>query len=335
MRMDDVLVLNRRSFIAGGLLLAGASVATVAATRGAPPLAFRSNVLADYLHVLLFRLPHDQFPPFDPPGFDKVPTLDALVAVPEVVASAGLTSYSQLRPFVARAFSGLPAKRVMRPVPRLLSYSKHPPTLPQVLRVIDAGAPYFRQFKSYWDRHVPSAVQSQIAGWREQDSHLHPLQVLLDLQRLPLRASRLLVVAMPFHPSGSGNYSPPGIFSSLFDKPNLPWFLGHEASHLIWSEALGTALTTQPGAEAALALARSRKVDLEETMCLCMQVKTSIACGISKPERRISDDFPAGPQKGLLVAMEDDWPNYVAHPLQDRWPNLQRYVIDKAMQALS
>lgn len=176
-------------------------------------------------------------------------------------------------------------------------------------------------------------MESQIAGWRDQDSHLHPLQVLTGLQRLPLRASRLLVFAMPFHPSGSGNYSPPAIFSSLFDKPNLPWFLGHEGSHLIWSEAVGTPLATQPGAQAAVALAQSRKVDLEETMCLCMQVKTSIACGLSKPDRRISDNVSDPSQKRLLVAMEDDWPAYLAHP--DRWPNLQRYVIDKAMTALA
>ena len=68
-------------------------------------------------------------------------------------------------------------------------------------------------------------------------------------------------------------------------------------------------------------------------MCLCMQVKTSIACGLSKADRRISGDFPAGPQKRLLVAMEDDWSAYLANP--ERWPNLQRYVIDKAMTALA
>lgn len=328
------MMLTRRSVMAGGAALLVAPPALGAmGPAGGPSLLFGSNMLADYLHVLLYRLPHDSFPPFAPPAFDKVPTVDALVAVPEVVASAGLRNYSQLHPFVRRTFAQLPAKRVMRPVPRILSYSQHPPALAQVLSVIDAGAPYFPAFKTYWNQHVRAAVESQIAAWRDQDSRLHPMQVLIGLQRLPLRASRLLVFAMPFHPSGSGNYSPPAIFSSLFDKPNLPWFLGHEGSHLIWSEALGTPLATQPGVQAALALAQSRKVDLEETMCLCMQVKTSIACGLSKPDRRISNDFPAGPQKRLLVAMEDGWPAYLAHP--ERWPNLQRYVIDKAMTALA
>lgn len=330
--MDSAIILSRRSFVAASLTLFAAPP-VFATGEAVPRLVFGSNMLADYLHVLLYRLPHDGFPPFAPPGFDKVPTLDALVAVPELVASAGLKRYSQLEPFVGKVFAQLPAQRVKTPVPRILSYSDDAPHVGDVIRVIRAGAPYYPAFRTYWDQHVRAAVTSQIAAWRDQDAHFHPMRVLTDFQRLPLRASRLLVFAMPFHPSGSGNYSPPAIFSSLFDKPNLPWFLGHEGSHLIWSEAIGTPLATQPGAGAALALAQSRKVDLEETMCLCMQVKTSIACGLSKPDRRISTGLAAGPQKKLLVAMEDDWPAYLAHP--ERWPNLQRYVIDKAMTALS
>lgn len=330
--VEHASALTRRSALLGGLALIVPRPLLAAPSLSVPRLMFGSNVLADYLHVLLYRLPHDGFPPFAPVGFDKVPTLDALVAVPELVASADLKSYDRLRPFIARTFAALPAKRVNRPVPRILSYSDRPPRVADVLRVITAGAPYFPVFRMYWNEHVRSAVQNQLVAWRNQDARFHPMRMLIDFQRLPLRASRLLVFAMPFHPSGSGNYSPPAVFSSLFDKPNLPWFLGHEGSHLIWSKAVGTPIATQSGSQAALALAQARKVDLEETMCLCMQVKTSIACGLSKPERRISDDFPAGPQKNLLVAMEADWPRYLASP--ERWSNLQRYVIDKATTAL-
>jgi hypothetical protein len=333
MANDPIMWTRRRVMAGGAALFAARPVLGAAATAAAPPLIFGSNMLADYLHVLLYRLPHDQYPPFAPPGFDKVPTLDALVAVPELVASADLKRYSQLEPFVRNVFAQLPAQRVKRPVPRILSYSDDAPHVGEVIRVIRAGAPYFPAFRIYWNQHVRSAVESQIAAWRDQDSRLHPLEVLIGFQRLPLRASRLLVFAMPFHPSGSGNYSPPAIFSGLFDKPNLPWFLGHEGSHLIWSEALGTPIATQPGAQAALALAQAHKLDLEETMCLCMQVKTSIACGLSAANRRISDNVSDPSQKRLLIAMEDDWPAYLAHP--ERWPNLQRYVIDKATTALA
>ena len=78
---------------------------------------------------------------------------------------------------------------------------------------------------------VSSGVEAQIAGWRDQDTRFHPLAMLVDLQRLPLRAPRLQVVAMPFHPSGSGNYSPAAIYSSLFDKPTIATVLAEQLRH--------------------------------------------------------------------------------------------------------
>ena len=118
------MMLTRRSVMTGGAaLFVAAPLLGAAAVTAAPPLVFGSNMLADYLHVLLYRLPHDRYPPFAPPGFDKVPTLNALVAVPELVASAGLKRYSQLEPFVGKVFAQLPAQRVSRPVLRILSYS--------------------------------------------------------------------------------------------------------------------------------------------------------------------------------------------------------------------
>jgi hypothetical protein len=108
--MDSSVSLSRRSFVVASLAAFGTPSA-FAAAEPVPRLVFGSNMLADYLHVLLYRLPHDHFPPFAPPGFDKVPTLDALVAVPELVASAGLKRYSELEPFVSKVFAQLPAQR--------------------------------------------------------------------------------------------------------------------------------------------------------------------------------------------------------------------------------
>jgi hypothetical protein len=327
-------VASRRRFLVGGACTATAAAAAAgAATTSAPPLVFLSDVLADYLQLLMFRLRRDTFPPFDPPGFAQAPSLDELVAVPEAVASAGLTRYSQLRGFIATAFTGLPAPRVKTPRPRILSYSSNPPKLEAVQAVVAAGAPYFPAFQTYWRQSVQPLVQAQIAAWREQDATFHPLAKVIDLQRLPLRAPRLEVVAMPFHPSGSGNYSPPAIFSSLFDKPNLPWFLGHEASHLIWSEALGHPLSANPEGPRVIALAAASELDVEETMCLFMQAQVSKLCGLSKPDLRMSTRLEAGPQKRLMAALEDGWDDYLAD--RGRWPNLQVYVLAKAAEALA
>jgi len=322
---------SRRLVLAGGLSLAAGS-ALGAPGLAAPPLSFVSNVLADYLQLLMFRLQRDTFPPFAPPGFAELPSLDELVAVPEAVASAGLTRYSALHGFIGEAFAGLPAKRVSRPHPRILSYSDHPPDLQTVQKVVAAGEPYFEPFKAHWAKSVRPAVEAQIAAWRQQDATFHPLQKVIALQRLPLRAARLEVVAMPYHPSGSGNYTPPAIFSSLFEKPNLPWFLGHEASHLIWSEALGTPIARQPEAARLLPRAKAKGVDVEETMCLFMQAQISKACGLSKPDLRMSTRVDAGPQKQLLAAMEDGWDGYLTDPV--RWPDLQAYVLDKTKAAI-
>jgi len=317
---------SRRLVLAGGLSLAAGAARPAPGLR-APPLTFVSNVLADYLQLLLFRLQRDTFPPFGPPGFAELPTLDELVSVPEAVASAGVTRYSALRGFIGEAFAGLPATRVARPRPRILCYSDHPPDLQAVQKVVAAGEPYFEPFKAYWEKSVRPAVQAQIDGWRQQDATFHPLRKVIDLQRLPLRAARLEVVAMPFHPSGSGNYTPPAIFSSLFEKPNLPWFLGHEASHLIWSEAVGTPFARQAEAAHLVQLAKAKKLDPEETMCLFMQAQISKACGLSKPDLKMSARVDAGPQRQLLVAMEDGWDGYLADA--KRWPHLQTYVLEK------
>lgn len=317
---------SRRLVLAGGLGLA-ARAAHPAPSLGAPPLSFLSNVLADYLQLLLFRLQRDIFPPFAPPGFAELPSLEELVAAPEAVASAGVTHYSALEGFIGEAFAGLPATRVSQPRPRILCYSGHPPDLATVQKVVAAGEPYFERFKAYWDHSVRPAVQAQIAGWRQQDATFHPLQTVIALQRLPLRARRLEVVAMPFHPSGSGNYAPPAVFSSLFPKPNLPWFLGHEASHLIWSEALGTPVARQSEAARLIPLAKAKGLDVEETMCLFMQAQVSKACGLSKPDLKMSTRVDAGPQRQLLAAMEDGWDGYLADA--KRWPNLQVYVLEK------
>ncbi|HEY3951586.1 twin-arginine translocation signal domain-containing protein [Phenylobacterium sp.] len=326
---------SRRDFLVHSACVAAAGSANAAAPtppEPAPPLVFVSNVLADYLQLLMFRLRRDTFAPFDPPGFAQAPSLDELVAAPEAVASAGLTRYDQLHGFIATAFAGLPAKRVTSPRPRILCYSDNPPSLEAVQAVVAAGAPFFPAFETYWRQSVQPLVQAQIAGWREQDAAFHPLRKVIELQRMPLRAPRLEVVAMPFHPSGSGNYSPPAIFSSLFERPNLPWFLGHEASHLIWSEALGRPLSARPEAARVTALATANRVDVEETMCLFMQAEVSKRCGLSKPDLRMSTKLEAGPQKRLMIALEDGWDDYLADPR--RWPDLQAYVLAKASAVL-
>ena len=60
-----------------------------------------------------------------------------------------------------------------------------------------------------------------------------PLERLRELERVRFPFEALDVGAIAFHFSGSGNYSPPGVYTRLFDNPNLAFTLGHEATHLL------------------------------------------------------------------------------------------------------
>ncbi|RZJ16916.1 MAG: hypothetical protein EON91_11280 [Brevundimonas sp.] len=324
---------TRRTALVGtvglGLL---AALPARAGAEGAPAIQFVSNPLADYLHLLLFRASKPRLPVFEAPGFADAPTLDQIVAVPELVAAAGLRRYEEVEPFVAETFAALPARRVAEPRPLILSYGEEAPPLETVLEVIRAGAPWFDAFETYWHNGIAPAVEAHISVWREQDSAHRPLARLIEMQRLPLCADRLIVAAMPFHPAGSANYSPAGVFTGLFRTPDLGRVLGHEASHLLWSAAVGTDWTAHPLAASVKALAEPKDVDVEETMCLLMQTILSQEAGVQPADYRVSSDLEVGPQRDLMTALEEGWSTYLSDV--GRWPTLIGYVLETARTTL-
>ena len=327
---------SRRALLTGtsaslaALALLRPASARIAPIFPTPTIEWLSNPLADYLHLLFYRAEKPRFATFDAPGFATTPRLDYLLAVPELVAAAGLTQYADLEPFVARTFAPLPALRVSTPTPRILSYGSEPAQVGAVLEVIGSGAPFYPAFETYWRREVAPQVEAQITAWRLQDQKHHPLQKLAEMHRLPMRSDRFLLAAMPFHPAGSANYSPASVFTGLFRTPDLGRVLGHEASHLLWSEAVGTDWKAHPLAGRAIALAAPRDVDIEESMCLLMQTVLSQAGGVQAADYRVSSDLE-GPQRLLVAALEDGWAGYLADAA--RWPTLIDYVLETAPAA--
>ncbi|MFJ6024335.1 hypothetical protein ACIQC9_07040 [Brevundimonas sp. NPDC092305] len=295
---------------------------------GSLKLRFVSNSLADYLHLLFFRAAKPRLPAFTAPGFETAPTLDSLVAVPELVAAAGLREYRELAPFVSETFAALPQARILCPKPLILSYRASPPTLSDVLAVISAGEPWYEAFGTYWQAGVKPVVEAQIAAWRRQNDAGRPLDGLLRMHRLPLRADGLVLAAMPFHPAGSANYTPAGVYTGLFRTPDLGRVLGHEASHLLWSKAVGTDWKSHPLAPSVRARFEPADVDVEETMCLLVQTRLSQDIGVQPSDYRVSSDLEAGLQRDLMIALERDWTDYLSDA--GRWPNLIDYVLDTA-----
>lgn len=327
------LSLTRRGAIAGIAGLTLLPTLPARATDATSVIEFISNPLADYLHLLFFRAKKSRFATFEAPGFEAAPQLEYLLAVPELVAAAGLTDYAQVEPFVAETFAALPALRVSTPEPRILSYGNLPAPLDEVLSVIRTGAPFHDPFMTYWRREVAPQVTGQIEAWKTQDQAHRPLQRLTQLHRLPLRSERFLLAAMPFHPAGSANYSPAGVYTSLFRTPDLGRVLGHEASHLLWSAAVGTDWKAHSLAASVTGLAEAKEVDVEETMCLLMQTILSQEGGVQPPEYRVSSDLEAGPQRELMTALETGWSNYLTNAV--RWPTLIDYVLETALATLA
>lgn len=329
-----MIALSRRHLMASGLAIAATPAwAFPAPVSAAPTIEFVSNPLADFLHLLFFRSVKTRFAAFEAPGFADAPQLEFLLAVPELVAAAGLTEYPKLEPFVAETFAALPALRVSAPVPRILAYGDSPAQVSPVLEIIRAGVPFYEPFQDYWKHEVGHHVDSQISAWRDQDQQYRPLERLIEMHRLPLRSERFLLAAMPFHPAGSANYSPASVFTSLFRTPDLGRVLGHEASHLLWSAAVGFDWRSHPLGDRAKTLGDAVDVDIEETMCLLMQTVLSQACGVQKPEYRVSSDLSEGSQQTLMVALEKDWTTYLAD--EGRWPTLVDYVLETSLTSLA
>jgi len=326
--------MSRRGVLAAGLAgaVCGWSAPGNALAPAGPTIEFVSNPLADFLHCLFYRRTSARFPNFEAEGFEALPKLSELVQVAEQVASAGLTQYAEVEPFLVQRFAALPIPRISSPFPLILSNSDPAPDLGAVLAVVRAGAGYMEAFHAYWRAQVAPVVDSQIAGWRAQDSTYQPLGRLLEMHRLPFRAQRLQVVAMPFHPAGSANYTPPAVYTRMFKEADLGWVLGHEGSHLLWSEALGTDWRKHASMADVVALGERHELDIEEMMCLFMQVELSKAVGKSEPDFSIAAAFDPGPAKGLLSALEARWAQYLAEP--SRWPTLIDYVADATRTAL-
>jgi hypothetical protein len=157
------------------------------------------------------------------------------------------------------------------------------------------------------------------------------------LARLTFPSRTLDVGAIYMHFSGSGNYTPMGVYSRTFDRANLGFTLGHEAMHLLVNPLTGHNWRTYPAAARTTASANSAHLsveDLDELLALLMQVKLPQACGFTPPSRRISDAFTTDSVRfRVLRALEDNWEDYRSDAL--RWPTIIEYFLEIANRALA
>jgi hypothetical protein len=328
-------------FVAAAVLALGAGATPAQPTAAAAPhpvaVRFIKSAFADYLFYLLYRTngPYTDLPAAVPLG--DAPTLDQNASVPEQAASAEVANYRQLygllpqyrgaKDRILRLGSGSKARY------RILSYSDHPPSYEALERVTHAGEAAFPKFAHYWTERIAPAEDNQLAAWRRQLVECRPLDRLQEITRLSFPYDHLDVAAIALHFSGSGNTDPAGVYTSLFEKPNLAWVLGHEGTHLTVDRWGGHNWYAEAGAPAAIRAVEAHGAvasDIEESLALFMQVKLSQACGYSKSDRKMSDNFKAGTVKGdILRALEAGWDAYRADPRQD----IMGYLVASTLKA--
>ena len=286
---------------------------------------FVHSPYADYLYYLLYRST-GQFPQLrDAVPLGDIPVLNRLISLSEQAASAQIQSYRELYPLVEQyrdakepvlqlSVDGVPHFRK-------LGYDYVLPPYQQIADIVRRGESSYPQFLDFWKENIAPAERQQISAWERQLEECQPVNKLQNIERFSFPFPDLDVAAIALHFAGSGNTFPAGVYSSLFSKPNLAWALGHEATHLMIDRYAGHNWLDHPLAAQATELIKrhgGEPPEIEESLCLFMQLKLSQTCGYDEPSRRISDRFAASVPKGaILRSLEAGWDSYQSDPKQD------------------
>ncbi len=329
--------IRRGSYMAGLSLL---SLVTPALGQRPEPqqvqIRFIKSSAADYVMYLLFRSTGSYNDLENAVPLPDIPVMEERISLPEVAASSDITSYSQLFPLI-EPYRHPNGRVVLMPDSahryRIIAYSNELPTYQRLRTSLEMGAAEYPAFVRYWTDHIAPDESARIAVWQDQADRWHPFDGLQSLARLRFPAQRVDIGALALHGSGSGNTDPEGIYTTLAVK-NVAWMIGHEGTHLLVDEFGGSNWKGRPGAQETIALAVKRGAtgaDIEEALCLLMQVKLSQLYGQTPADFKISPRVTDSVKKEVLTDLENRWPEYQANPRQ----NLMDWFISVSRTALS
>jgi len=317
------------------LVLGGCvTIRPVPATPRSVELHFVSSPYADYLFYLFYR-DTALVPDMKSVPLDSIPQLEQLISLPEMVVSSDVRKYQDIFPLM-ELYRTATGRVTTSPPLRILFHGASLPKYEELRSIVVRGEDAFPVFLKVWDESVRPEEERNIQAWREQAARCDPMARLQALTRLRFPGTSLDVASIMFHPAGSANYTPLSIYSTTFEHPNLPWTLGHEATHLLVDAHVGANWRQYPAAAKVIARARAAGLDaddIEESLSLLMQVKLSQACGTKPQDYRLSDKFDSkDPKRALVASLEDGWDAYQIDPL--RWPNVIDYLLDRTLVAL-
>jgi|SRR5215813_6959528 len=298
-------------------------------------LQFVNSPYADYLFYLLYRNTNEFSSVSKSVALDDIQTVHGLISLPEDVASAQIDHYRDIYRLL-KPYQHLTGRIALKPKPKILGYGSSLPSYDSLLSIVRQGETSYPKFLKFWQTDVGPTEQKTIEAWTQQQAQCSPLTRLQELERLRFPFSRLDVGAIAFHFSGSGNYSPAGVYTRLFSKPNLAWVLGHEATHLQVDKYVGHNWTKHPRAAEAIAAVQAlggKEEDIEESLCLFMQITLSQECGYTDTTRRISTQLNDSPlKKKICKALEDEWSDYQRD--NQKYPTIIDYLIHCTLEAM-
>ncbi len=298
-----------------------------------PRVKFIHSSLGDFLYFLFNRKEYKAIPKLDSLlHITDVPELDAIIALPEIITSAQISKYIDIYPLLERYYKGQSATIINSPHPKRISFSDTFPVYDSINLLVKRGELYYPAFDSLWKIHVAPLEIRQIENWQIQLKESSVLENFYRITKLQLKTDELEIAAMAYHLAGSANYSPAGIYTSLFKTPNLPWVIGHEGTHLLLTVPVGADWMKSSKVKKLQKLADQKGItlyEIEENTCHFMQAMLSKICGTEKSDYSIHQPYPKGFQRDLIAAMEKDWDRYLLSK-----ENIVDYMIQKSTQIL-
>lgn len=276
----------------------------VGSAQGAPPetvskpveITYAKSPYSDFLFYLFYRNT-GMFPELKVAvPLEDIPVLDDSSFLPDDAAASAVTSYAELYRLAA-------------------TYDDHL----RLNDLLERGETHYGKFYPYWKEYIALREDETIRAWKRQEAKWSPVPHLEQIERLnfPFESIRIKVIAPD--PKGSSMQGPPTIFTTA-QVPSLAWVIGHEGTHMMLGPRGADWKMRKNGDEAVRLITTNGggAYDVEEALCLLMQAKLSIAAGETPSDYLSSTELTqTGPRKTLLLAMERDWPAYVASSKDD------------------
>lgn len=308
---------------------------TEVSQKSSPSLNYLHNPYSDYLFYLFYRESPEKYPLDSVMNLDKLPTLNYIISMPEMMASSNIKTYKDVYRFL-KLYQNAKSRVITNPLPKILAYSDDLPNYDTLEIILKAGEHHFEKFYKYWIAQIEPDEFKTITAWKTQDSIHHPLNKLQEISRIKFKSETLDVACIALHLAGSGNYSPPGIYSSVFKKPDLARFIGHEGTHLILTKYYGRDWHKYKMANKAKKLAIQNGLqanDIEEMLCMFMQTVLSQQCGFTAMDKRISSPFSEEKIKQkILIEFENNWSSYLAD--SKKYSDIIEFMLINTINAL-